>query len=31
MNITAKFGKDTTLFTPYEKLPLVYKKYFYKI
>ena len=24
-NITAKFGKDTTLFTPYEKLPNVAK------
>ena len=24
-NITAKFGKDTTLFTPYEKLPSVSK------
>lgn len=24
-NITAKFGKDTTLFTPYEKLPKVSK------
>ena len=24
-NITAKFGKDTTLFTPYEKLPKISK------